>query len=236
MQDRKITDRYKVGKTIQLIVVSVLMIVFLLILLCKPSMTKYIYDNPTLLVLCSLAWLMSFFHLVSIIYDFNNLRKLAEEGDMLNKLAYLDGLTQIPNRQGLDNLFKSYSSPDSIKDAGCYMASLRNIKEVNQNHGHAAGDVLLKDFGDILAGVGDAYGTSGRNGGNQFLLVIDHCDRAKMESFLSAMDGAISEYNKIHPQIPIAHSYAYSLNSEVGAVFISDLLSATYSKLQAQAK
>ena len=87
MQDRKIIDRYKVGKTIQIILVSVLMIVFLLILLCKPSMTKYIYDNPTLLVLCSLAWLMSFFHLVGIFYDLNNLRKLAEESDLLNKLG-----------------------------------------------------------------------------------------------------------------------------------------------------
>lgn len=236
MQDRKIIDRYKVGKTIQLILVSVLMIVFLLILLCKPSMTKYIYDNPTLLVLCSLAWLMSFFHLVGIFYDFNNLRKLAEESDLLNKLGYLDGLTQIPNRQGLDNLFMKYSSADDIKNAGCYMAALKNIKEVNQNHGHAAGDLLLKDFCDIFSSVGSSYGTSGRNGGNQFLLFIDHCNRAKLESFLSEMETAISDYNKTHPQIPIIPAYAYSLNSEVGAGFISDLLSATYSKLQAQTK
>ena len=71
-------------------------------------------------------------------------RTFAEESHALNRAAFLDHLTGIPNRHGLDVVFETYDSPESLAHVACYMVTITNLKEINQTMGHVVGDQMLK--------------------------------------------------------------------------------------------
>ena len=143
----------------------------------------------------------------------------------------LDHLTGIPNRHGLDVVFETYDSPESLAHVACYMVTITNLKEVNQTMGHVVGDQMLKDFSGILESVGDAFGVVGRNGGNEFLMIVNHGSHDTMEYFIESLNQQLKEYNEEHSNAPIQIQYAYILNEEAHAEYFSTLLTETYNKL-----
>ena len=111
------------------------------------------------------------------------------------------------------------------------MVTITNLKEVNQTMGHVVGDQMLKDFSGILESVGDAFGVVGRNGGNEFLMIVNHGSHDTMEYFIESLNQQLKEYNEEHSNAPIQIQYAYILNEEAHAEYFSTLLTETYNKL-----
>lgn len=99
--------------------------------------------------------------------------------------------------------------------------------------GHVVGDQMLKDFSGILESVGDAFGVVGRNGGNEFLMIVNHGSHDTMEYFIESLNQQLKEYNEEHSNAPIQIQYAYILNEEAHAEYFSTLLTETYNKLHA---
>jgi diguanylate cyclase (GGDEF)-like protein len=95
---------------------------------------------------------------------------LAVAHDELQRLALHDSLTGVMNRRawtegvGLDAVRASFGT--------ALMLDLDNLKEVNDVHGHAAGDELLRRVADVLRAAVRPTDRLYRWGGDEFLLLL----------------------------------------------------------------
>lgn len=231
MQEKNFVKVFRIAKIIQLIVLVVFEVVFFLILLLHPTMSKQIYDDSTLFTLCAVTWSFMIFYLLSLLYDFYQLRKFAAESHALNRVAFLDSLTGIPNRHGLDVVFRTYDSPESMAEAGCFMATIDNLKEINETLGYPAGNSAIQDFCSIFETVGDEVGVVGRNGGNDYVAVINQCTDEMMQRFIVNLNAQLETYNTEHPDSPLYIRHTYILNNQEHLQAFTQLLTATYNKL-----
>jgi diguanylate cyclase (GGDEF)-like protein len=88
--------------------------------------------------------------------------------------AASDALTGLPNRSRLlDRLALAIAGArrDNESVAVCYV-DLDDFKQVNDRHGHAAGDRVLRTVAARLVGAVRAPDTVGRMGGDEFVVVM----------------------------------------------------------------
>lgn len=96
-------------------------------------------------------------------------------------LAQQDVLTGLKNRLGCEKYIQS--AIGSSKYIALLLADLDGFKQVNDTHGHAAGDMILMQiahrFSDLLSN-SSVPGVVGRIGGDEFViyLVLEHQDKA----------------------------------------------------------
>lgn len=85
--------------------------------------------------------------------------------------AVTDPLTQLPNRRGLDQHLDILWMGD--KDLSILMIDLDLFKQVNDDHGHAAGDFVLKTVAARLTDATRAGDFIARVGGDEFVVVLN---------------------------------------------------------------
>ena len=154
IQKKKFVKTFRNTKTVQLVLLLLLEAAYVLVLTLNPALGTRLFEDRTLFILCTLSWILALFNLIWLFFGF------FEESHALNRAAFLDHLTGIPNRHGLDVVFETYDSPESLAHVACYMVTITNLKEINQTMGHVVGDQMLKDFSGILESVGDAFGVN----------------------------------------------------------------------------
>jgi ABC-type nitrate/sulfonate/bicarbonate transport system substrate-binding protein len=100
------------------------------------------------------------------------LRKIAEEN--VRKLAYIDTLTGIPNR----NTFIPYASKQFLlaqrsgeKVALCFI-DLNSFKQINDQYGHSAGDCVLQHVANAIASEIRGSDMVARFGGDEFVVLL----------------------------------------------------------------
>ena len=84
----------------------------------------------------------------------------------LTQIAYVDNLTEIPNRVSCDKRLLELA--ESTSNYCILSLDLNGLKEVNDNAGHPAGDRLLKSFAGALRDVFEGTGECFRIGGDEF--------------------------------------------------------------------
>ncbi|WP_372864062.1 diguanylate cyclase [Spongiibacter sp.] len=97
----------------------------------------------------------------------------------LNQLASRDSLTQCWNRRMIDELLNS-AIAEARRTLNCLSLMVLDIdhfKQVNDNYGHAAGDIALKHMVNILNTNLREYDQVGRYGGEEFLVILPATDR-----------------------------------------------------------
>jgi diguanylate cyclase (GGDEF)-like protein len=99
--------------------------------------------------------------------------------DELQRLALLDGLTELPNRRHLeDQINIRLSELGRIGwNFGVLFIDIDRFKSVNDTHGHDVGDQVLRMVGQTLAHSSRPYDLVGRWGGEEFLAIIRNVDR-----------------------------------------------------------
>lgn len=231
MQENKFVKSLRRAKLVQFGILLLIEIAFFLVLLLNPSISRQLYSNPVLFSLCAITWILLIYELLCLIYDFSKLRSFVRESHTLNKVAFLDSLTGLPNRHGLDTVFETYDSPEAMSRIGCCMFTIDNLMEINETRDRAAGDKLIQNFASLLEKVGDSFGTIGRNGGNDFLAVLDNCSEQTMNRFLKQLEAEVAQYNQENPLLPLRIRNAFILNSEARIPAFPELLIEVYKKL-----
>jgi diguanylate cyclase (GGDEF)-like protein len=107
-------------------------------------------------------------------------RKIAE----LEARADVDPLTDILNRRGFEcALTRSLSFIARYgAAAGLVYLDLDGFKAVNDRHGHAAGDDLLKQVARVLTAQVRASDVVGRLGGDEFAVLLWNVDEARAQA------------------------------------------------------
>ncbi|MBR6451457.1 MAG: diguanylate cyclase [Lachnospiraceae bacterium] len=223
-------QNYKTFKVVQLVMLVLFAIVFFLYLYMDETLRTSVYTNKSLLTICVFLWAFMIYSFISIIWDFHQLQKNIVDNHVLNRTAYLDNLTGMPNRNSCDMIFEKYEAAGDISHIGCALISISNLHELNAQFGRDAGNRYLQDFSSIFEKLGDGYGFVGRNGGNEFIAVLEHCTDEKMNSFIGKLTDALDEYNASHTGGSIALSCHTALNRELGVNRFSELMRLLYNE------
>ncbi len=92
----------------------------------------------------------------------------------LEKLAFLDPLTQLPNRRYLERTLQAGLGGRAIKKEpyGLLWIDVDRLKSINDHFGHPAGDRALQEVAKTLAAVMRATDVVGRWGGDEFVSIV----------------------------------------------------------------
>ncbi len=106
--------------------------------------------------------------------------QLAEANKQLEVIALTDVLTNLPNRrhamQYMELLWKE--STNSGKPITCMMVDADNFKQINDNNGHDAGDIVLKELARALKNSVRNDDIASRLGGDEFFLICPNTDHS----------------------------------------------------------
>jgi len=140
-------------------------------------------------------------------------RKLIE--DQVRQLAFHDALTQLPNRRLLTDRMQQAmaASQRSARFGAVMLLDLDNFKPLNDEHGHGAGDLLLKEVARRLLACVRASDTVARVGGDEFVVLINelNTDLAASKTQACAVAEKIrlslaEPYRLVNPNAPAAQS------------------------------
>ena len=98
------------------------------------------------------------------------------EAEELERLAFLDQVTHLPNRRYLEMSLRTALNEYHVhKDCfGLLVIDLDRFKAINDRFGHATGDRALRQVAKTLVGALRTNDIVGRWGGDEFLAVVRH--------------------------------------------------------------
>ncbi len=123
--------------------------------------------------------------------------RLMASNQALAQLANRDALTALPNRRSLLETLEAASlrSRSLGRPLGAAMIDIDFFKRVNDVHGHAAGDAVIRAVADRMRGSLREASVFGRFGGEEFLLVEPDADRPTLE----LVAGRLCQAVRAHP-------------------------------------
>jgi len=97
---------------------------------------------------------------------------------MVERQALVDGLTGLANRRAAaDALHVEAARAERLETPlSVVLADLDGFKDVNDEHGHAVGDAVLRAFAEVLRDTLRESDLAGRWGGEEFLLLLPGAD------------------------------------------------------------
>lgn len=106
--------------------------------------------------------------------------------ERLRVLSAIDVLTGVLNRNEMNNRIAEYSEEKGgkITNLGIIFADMNGLKYVNDNIGHDAGDLMLKNASMILQSTFTGAEIF-RAGGDEFLVLIRDADPAELDHYIS---------------------------------------------------
>jgi diguanylate cyclase (GGDEF)-like protein/PAS domain S-box-containing protein len=136
-------------------------------------------------------------------------RKQAEE--QIQKLAYFDPLTMLPNRRLLmDRLGHALLSNNRTQEYGALMIlDLDNFKLLNDTQGHDIGDRLLVEVAQRLLENARQEDTVSRLGGDEFVIIVESLGTDQV----AAANKAKGIAEKIHQELNQPYSISATLNA-----------------------
>jgi diguanylate cyclase (GGDEF)-like protein/PAS domain S-box-containing protein len=118
------------------------------------------------------------------------------EHDRMERLAFSDNLTGLPNRSELAERLRHAIMEAKSNGTSLVVGflDLDGFKKVNDTHGHAVGDRLLKVIAERLQGCVRPQDTIARIGGDEFVVLLTRVpNQSEAEAVLSRIRDAISE-------------------------------------------
>ena len=123
------------------------------------------------------------------IWSFRDITERKQMEQQVLELAFYDPLTQLPNRRLLgDRLSQALAdSKRSNRYGALTFLDLDNFKALNDNHGHAVGDLLLVQAATRMKSCVREVDTVARHGGDEFVVVMCDLNENRAESSSQAI-------------------------------------------------
>jgi len=133
---------------------------------------------------------------------FSDITGIKEHQKQLEHIAHFDALTNLPNRRMLEdrlNLAIATSHRSGLYGALMFL-DLDNFKPLNDQHGHAMGDLLLIEVAKRLTACVREVDTVARTGGDEFVVALSELDTDKAKS--SEMAAGVAEKIRLSLALP----------------------------------
>lgn len=155
-----------------------------------------------------------YIYALCVILDFlstHNRTILAEaKTEALEKIAYYDIMTDIYNRQKINQIVREIAGKKGRTRFGILSFDLNDLKKANDEYGHLVGDKLLSDFAGLLKEVFWDKGIVARMGGDEFIVVFDDIERSDIDALIEKLESRKDEVNAKRKDIPISYAYGYA--------------------------
>jgi len=136
--------------------------------------------------------------------------ELRQALERIQYLAHHDELTRISNRRHLGERLadEQQRQRHSGHAMSLVLIDIDHFKTINDSHGHAAGDAVLRHFAATLQGALRASDFAGRWGGEEFLVAVPQADAATAEALVERLREAIagSSFDAIAPGLRVTFS------------------------------
>jgi diguanylate cyclase (GGDEF)-like protein len=138
-----------------------------------------------------------------MIYQHLRLRKiqraLAEQqiqAEVFRRLAMFDPLTGLYNRRFAEQRLRSEVARSERRGLSLIvvLVDLNDFKQINDEHGHLAGDHVLKEFAKYLSCSTRGSDLAARWGGDEFILLLLDCEVNQLSLILSRLDDLQIEF------------------------------------------
>ena len=126
---------------------------------------------------------------------------IKQKNDLLEMLASIDGLTEIPNRRYLDeNLEREWRRSKRNYSPLCVLLiDIDHFKPYNDCYGHRAGDECLKTVAKTLAAQCERGSDFvARYGGEEFVAVLPETNQQGAIAFANKLRNAVNDLNIEH--------------------------------------
>ena len=141
--------------------------------------------------------------------------------DKLKKLSSIDMLTGVLNRNEMNNRVDELrrGDKDQVKGLGIVFADLNGLKRVNDNDGHEAGDLLLKNAAMVIqnAFIGDQIY---RAGGDEFMILMTYTDEETIKEKCAKVKKLSKKYSNI--SFALGYCYQHTMTDITEALKIAD--------------
>lgn len=123
--------------------------------------------------------------------------RLADTVAKLDELATRDGLTGVYNRRCVQGLVEDELRRQARgKRAFCVaLLDIDHFKQVNDRHGHAVGDAVLREVARLLSEALPPPHALGRWGGEEFLVLMPECTAGQAQALLDAAAQAVRSHD-----------------------------------------
>lgn len=219
----------------------------------------YLLDYTGIFSIMCTAGLLLILFLVAITFDYNRnqamkqleeqnmalvrAREKAEEAThMLENLAFIDKLTNVPNRRAFDQTSTKEWRRCQREDLpiSFIMIDIDQFKQYNDNYGHAAGDQCLARIAEAINGCihrpGDIFA---RYGGEEFAAIMSDTNVDGALQMAQQFHAAIAELAILHEHSTVNDNVTISIGmattSRTDEVTLEELLKAA-DKMLYQAK
>ncbi|NLZ76874.1 MAG: diguanylate cyclase [Spirochaetales bacterium] len=121
---------------------------------------------------------------------------LEERGrkEYLQSLAYTDALTGLGNRRAFDEELIRLAKSDSEETSyGILVFDVNSLKQINDDYGHAEGDLVLRQIGRLLTSLYGTFAKIYRIGGDEFAVICGRCDQERMRGMEQSFNEAIAK-------------------------------------------
>ncbi|WMT40995.1 diguanylate cyclase [Paenibacillus sp. D2_2] len=135
-------------------------------------------------------------HVLLILRNITMQKKYQEE---IQFLAFHDPLTRIPNRRLFHKKLNEALSEaqQSNETLALLLIDLDQMKWLNDNWGHLAGDEVLIQAARIIGDKATPYGMAARMGGDEFIMYARHSpSEYQIQAIISEMQLALTQYMK----------------------------------------
>lgn len=125
-----------------------------------------------------------------------------------------DQLTGLYNRHSLFDMGPKYLSDAKRHKfpVSLVVIDLDHFKNVNDTHGHATGDVVLKSIGQVLKDQCRTEDFVARFGGEEFVMLLSHCD----------IDFAISKAENLRKEVEAAQPAGLTITASLGVAAMEE--------------
>ncbi|HEX7332995.1 MAG TPA: diguanylate cyclase [Pyrinomonadaceae bacterium] len=127
--------------------------------------------------------------------------------------ALTDPLTGLPNARYLSLRFEEEAARARRTDRTfqVVMLDLDEFKNVNDTHGHKAGDKMLREVAHIIEGQLREYDFLARYGGDEFVALVQEVVGAQVEELCARIENAVSKF-----ELPLAKNRVARVGISLG--------------------
>ena len=149
--------------------------------------------------------------------------QFAAQNRVLQTKVYKDEATGLPNKNKCEELLNREDPIPAGEQVAVCVFDLNNLRTINNTMGHEKGDEYIHNFAQELRTAVPEDQFVGRDGGDEFLMILRGMDHTAVRHCLQQVRHHIQDYSAHHPEMPLSYAVGYGLSTDLEAPTMREL-------------